>query len=121
MSVIRVDNFGPSAGGTTYSAGGIAKAWVNLNGTGTIAIRDSMNVSSLSDLATGYYDVNYSNVMDNGFYSTTTACVQESPYAIVSVYVMDDHVDHVRLNTAQPGTADYDTSTVLAQVMGDLA
>jgi len=32
MSVIRVDNFGPSAGGTTYSARGIAKAWVNFNG-----------------------------------------------------------------------------------------
>jgi hypothetical protein len=33
MSTIRVDNFGPSAGGTTYSARGIAKAWVNFNGT----------------------------------------------------------------------------------------
>jgi hypothetical protein len=46
LSTIRVDNFGPSAGGTTYSARGIAKAWVNFNGTGTIAARDSENVSS---------------------------------------------------------------------------
>jgi hypothetical protein len=37
MSTIRVDNFGPSAGGTTYSARGIAKAWVNFNGTGDLA------------------------------------------------------------------------------------
>jgi hypothetical protein len=46
LSTIRVDNFGPSAGGTTYSARGIAKAWVNFNGTGAIAARDSENVSS---------------------------------------------------------------------------
>ena len=61
MSTIRVDNFGPSAGGTTYSARGIAKAWVNFNGTGTIATRDSENVSSLTDNGTGIYTVNFSN------------------------------------------------------------
>jgi hypothetical protein len=61
LSTIRVDNFGPSAGGTTYSARGIAKAWVNFNGTGTIAARDSENVSSLTDNGTGDYTVNISN------------------------------------------------------------
>jgi hypothetical protein len=61
MSVIRVDNFGPSSGGTTYSARGIAKAWVNFNGTGTIASRDSENVSSLTDNGTGNYDVNFTS------------------------------------------------------------
>jgi hypothetical protein len=62
LSTIRVDNFGPSAGGTTYSARGIAKAWVNFNGTGTIAARDSENVSSLTDNGTGDYTVNFSQV-----------------------------------------------------------
>lgn len=61
MSTIRCDNFGPSAGGTTYSARGIAKAWVNFNGTGTIAARDSENVSSLTDNGTGDYTVNIAN------------------------------------------------------------
>ena len=61
MSTIRVDNFGPSAGGTTYSARGIAKAWVNFDGTGAIAARDSENVSSLTDNGTGDYTVNFSN------------------------------------------------------------
>lgn len=61
MSTIRVDNFGPSAGGTTYSARGIAKAWVNFNGTGTIAARDSENVSSLTDNGTGNFDINFTN------------------------------------------------------------
>ena len=68
MSTLRIDNFGPSAGGTTYSARGIAKAWVNFNGTGTIAARDSENVSSLTDNGTGDYTVNFSNAMGNANY-----------------------------------------------------
>jgi len=73
MSVIRVDNFGPSAGGTTYSARGIAKAWVNFNGTGTIAARDSENVSSLTDNGTGDYTVNFSNAFGAADYSLNKA------------------------------------------------
>jgi len=43
---------------TTYVTNGSAKAWVNFNGTGTIAVRDSLNVSSLTDNGTGDYTVN---------------------------------------------------------------
>ena len=73
MSLIRVDNFGPSAGGTTYSARGIAKAWVNFNGTGTIAARDSENVSSLTDLGTGDYTVNINSAFGEADYGVTLA------------------------------------------------
>jgi hypothetical protein len=66
LSTIRVDNFGPSAGGTTYSARGIAKAWVNFNGTGTIAARDSENVSSLTDNGTGDYTATFQARLGNG-------------------------------------------------------
>ena len=68
-STIRVDNFGPSAGGTTYSARGIAKAWVNFDGTGTIAARDSENVSSLTDGGAGDYEINFSNSFAAADYS----------------------------------------------------
>jgi len=78
MSTIRVDNFGPSAGGTTYSARGIAKAWVNFNGTGTIAARDSQNVSSLTDNAVGDYTVNFSNAFGAADYSITCSCSGET-------------------------------------------
>jgi hypothetical protein len=46
---------------TTYVTNGSAKAWVNFNGTGTIAARDSLNVSSLTDNNTGEYTVNVTN------------------------------------------------------------
>ena len=71
MSTIRVDNFGPSTGGTTYSARGIAKAWVNFDGTGTIAARDSENVSSLTDNGQGDYTVNFTNAFGAADYTVS--------------------------------------------------
>ena len=44
---------------TATVVNGSAKAWVNFNGTGTIAARDSENVSSLTDNGTGDYTVNF--------------------------------------------------------------
>jgi len=46
-----------------------AKAWVNFSGTGTVAIRDSHNVSSISDNGTGLYTVNFTNSLGNTNYS----------------------------------------------------
>ena len=47
----------------------ICKAWVNFNGTGTIAIRDDFNVSSITDNGTGDYTVNFTNAMSDANYS----------------------------------------------------
>ena len=53
--------FGGGISGGTDAVSGVAKAWVNFNGTGTIAARDSLNLSSLSDGGTGDYTVNFSS------------------------------------------------------------
>ena len=43
MSTIKADNWQPSAGGTSVDiGGGLSKTWCHLNGTGTIAIQDSL-------------------------------------------------------------------------------
>ena len=64
-----------AADGVAIGTGGInqarvAKAWVNFNGSGTVAIRDSYNVSSITDNSTGNYTVNFSTAMANANYST---------------------------------------------------
>lgn len=46
-----------------------ARAWVNFNGTGTVAIRASVNVSSITDNGTGDYTVNFSTAMTDTNYS----------------------------------------------------
>ena len=45
-----------------------ARAWVNFNGTGTVAIRDSGNVSSITDNGTGDYTVNFTTAMSDANY-----------------------------------------------------
>jgi hypothetical protein len=56
------------------TAGGNAvKAWVNFNGTGTVAIRASYNVSSITDNGTGDYTVNFTNAMTDANYSITSS------------------------------------------------
>lgn len=47
------------------------RAWVNFNGTGTVAIRASGNVSSITDNGTGDYTVNFTNAMSDANYAAT--------------------------------------------------
>jgi hypothetical protein len=46
-----------------------ARAWVNFNGTGTVAITASGNVSSITDNGTGDYTLNFTTAMPDGNYS----------------------------------------------------
>ena len=50
---------------TTNVTQGLAKCWVNFNGIGTIAARDSFNLSSLTDTGTGDHTVVVTNNMAN--------------------------------------------------------
>ena len=54
---------------TTSLQQGLAKGWVNFDGTGTIAIRDSFSVSSIDDDGTGLYSYNLSSAMSNANYN----------------------------------------------------
>ena len=63
-------NDGTTSGSTTDMVKGSARAWVNFNGTGTVAIRASYNVSSITDSGTGDYTVNFTTAMVDINYST---------------------------------------------------
>ena len=71
-SELRVNTLKDASGNnsiaTSFVAGGSAKAWVNFNGTGTIAARDSLNNSSLTDNGTGDYTVTMSSAMSDANY-----------------------------------------------------
>jgi hypothetical protein len=72
-SIDSVANFGINSGfgsvGTIYGC----RAWVNFNGTGTVAIRSSGNVSSITDNGVGDYTINLTNSMPDGNYSVLLA------------------------------------------------
>lgn len=72
MSTIRTDNLQNAAGTLTVPVGtvvnGSAKAWVNFNGTGTVAIRAAFNVSSITDNNVGDYTINFTTAMPDANY-----------------------------------------------------
>jgi hypothetical protein len=56
--------------GNSTEIGTLCRAWVNFNGTGTVAIRASFNVSSITDGGAGIYTVNFTNAMPDVNYAT---------------------------------------------------
>ena len=60
---------GTTSVATSSITNGSARVWINFNGTGTIATRDSHGVSSLTDKGTGEYNVNFGNNMSDGNYA----------------------------------------------------
>ena len=69
MSTLKVNNITDTSGGSSnLEVPGAAKAWVNFNGSGTVAIRDSFNVSSITDEGTGDFQVNMTNALANTNY-----------------------------------------------------
>ena len=60
---------------TQYVVNGSAKAWVNFNGSGTVAIRGNQNVASITDSGTGDFTANYTNAMDDTNYASLGSCI----------------------------------------------
>ena len=73
MSTLNVSNItdGTTTVGTSYVVNGSAKAWVNFDAIGTVAVRNSHNVSSITDNGTGDFSANYSNSFNAVDYATS--------------------------------------------------
>ena len=72
MSTIKTTTLSTQGGSTVpvdTVVNGTAKAWVNFNGTGTVAIRRAFNVSSITDNGTGDYTVNFTVAMVDADYA----------------------------------------------------
>jgi hypothetical protein len=71
-SILRVDTLTDASSNNSTAMStinqGTAKAWVNFNGQGTIAARDSFNLASLTDNGDGDYTITFSNNMGNANY-----------------------------------------------------
>lgn len=77
MSTLKVNQLQDTSGSNTSTAvqiaQGRAKAWVSFNGVGTVAIRDSFNVSSITDNGTGDYRVNFTDAMSSTNYAAVAS------------------------------------------------
>ena len=114
---------------TTNLKQGVAKVWANINGTGTPAARDSLNVTSITDHATGILSIVIANDMGNNEYVAggivqRDASVTENGYisAFSNTYSDAFATGSFKLSTTRPdNAADEDMLAVLLTIHGDLA
>jgi hypothetical protein len=124
MSTLNVSNItdGTDTVETGYVLNGSAKAWVNFNGTGTIAIKTSFNVSSISDVNTGQYQVDFTSAMASPDHCTTLAVshsssADEGADLSTSVYSASNY----RVNNREGGGTYRDPIRFCCDTNGDLA
>lgn len=109
--------------GSEYITDGTAKSWANFQGTGTVAVRDSLNVSSITDVNTGTYDINYSSSMGSDDYVTSMdLTVSASGGACRGVNGNGPATGHFSMYTANAAqSAVQDADEVYTIMIGDLA
>ena len=125
MSDIRANTISDAAGTGPIDLykQSAAKAWVNFNGSGTIAARDSFNVSSLTDNDTGYYTVSSTNAFNNSNYSPSVISNRETS----TNYPINQHAIEVSTGYVLVLLVRYDnvgwsdSNIVSVQNLGDLA
>ncbi len=112
---------GTTTVGAEYVVNGSAKAWINYNATGTVAIRDSLNISSITDNGTGDQTVNYTNA-----FSAADYCSNATNNGASDAYFMGLHTDSpttalARLFSFRPAVGARDYAFSHASMTGDLA
>lgn len=90
------------------------RAWVNFNGTGTVAIRASGNVSSITDNGVGDYTVNFTTAMHDANYCVIGSC---KTYGMTEDYVSPIRtVSAIRVRTGGISSTSYDVETCSVSV-----
>lgn len=96
MSTLKVTNIAGLTGSSTSVIEGLAKAWVNVDGTGTISFRDSFNASSLTDYGTGYHGHSFTSTFANTGHASS---------GIVNRYVATNYNGNLSLGQALSSSA----------------
>jgi len=98
-TVLGVTSTGTSVTGTQSVSGNLSfnsgygssavaygcRAWVNFNGTGTVAIRASGNVTSITDNGTGNYTVNFTTALTDANYAVHVTGTQNNTGEIARI------------------------------------
>ena len=110
---------------TTNLQQGLGKAWVNFNGSGTIATSDSFNHSSLTDHATGQYSNTISSAMGNITYAGQATGGEPGSRDCHTMFPANSNftttVQRVRLAPSNSADGNHDASVICITINGDLA
>ena len=125
MSTLNVSNItdGTTTVGTEYVVNGSAKAWVIFDSSGTVTIRDGLNVSSITDSAAGHYIDNFTNSFANtdwvvqGSIGDQTGSLSFALFYDYVRTVSSQRMLHIKWDTG----ASYDPGVAEQLFVGDLA
>jgi len=108
---------------TTNLQQGLAKAWVNFNGSASgAAARDSFNVASMTDNGTGTYTVTFSNAMSSTSYTASGLIALENDAGSYNpLAVADRATASCRVDCENNSSSNSDPVAVDTQIFGDLA
>ena len=133
-SILRVDTLTDASSNNSIATSvlfnGSNKAWINLNGTSTIANRDLYNISGITDNGTGDYTETFTSSMSNANYSP--ACVVQDDQSdtanmggtAATIYRASTGLatGNCRIGTGVAGTSTRNDDTTLSIIIaGDLA
>ena len=128
---IRIKNTSvyESDGGTSVTQNlvqGLTKSWSSFVGTGTVALRDSLNTASITDRGTGAYTHNISSAMGNINYSSVITSSRSNSASQVGIFSGNSSDGSAPTTTALQmnevaGSTLYDIDLVSVNIVGDLA
>ena len=127
-SILRVNTLTDASSNNSVAmatvSSGSSKSWMNLNGTGTIATRDSFNVSTIVDRGTGLYTQRFTSNMLNDDYAGSGS--SQATYQDVdgrNRMMVGDAIStsDIYVNTFTTDGAAIDVGMVASTVHGDLA
>jgi len=113
---------------TTNLQQGLAKSWVNFDQENSNVLRDSLNVSGVTDHTTGRYSVSYSNNMNSIYYSSVgNASSRGASTATYNFCMIDDYQTTQTSSATRYASTNYssgnfhDMRTCNPSIFGDLA
>ena len=116
---MRIDSAGLLKFNSGYGSAATAygcRAWCNFNGTGTVAIRASGNVSSITDGGVGIYSLNLTTSMPDANYSTIITAGSNSANSFESNVNPSSTTSTVNINTHDYGNSYSDNSFICVAV-----
>lgn len=94
------------------------RAWVNFNGTGTVAIRSSGNISSITDNGVGDYTLNFASALPDANYAAAGMGYNGSGLHVVCENVLRT-TTAFRVSVQQPGVSAGDSASVNVVIHGN--
>jgi hypothetical protein len=115
MSTLKVNTIQNASGVEVYTA----KAWVNFDGTGTVAIRAAGNVTSITDNGTGIYTLNFTNALSDANYvvlSMASSVTGQSPPTMHQFQDTSATTSAVKIYADRAGIGQVDPPNIYAAV-----